>query len=374
MRVILLGGGSGGHFYPLIAVAQALRDIADEERIVSLDLLLMGDAPFDPSVMRDEGIAFEPIPAGKLRRYFSLRNFSDSLKTVHGIFRALWRFTLKPPDVVFSKGGYDSFPVLVAARLYRIPVMIHESDAVPGIVNQWAARFARRIAVAFPEAVHFFPTEKVALTGNPIRHSVLGGSQDEAFDIFQLESGIPTVLVLGGSQGAERINDIVLAMLAELIEHVQIIHATGPAHIEIVKGEADVVLGEGVHKKRYHPFGGLSPSQLRNASFVADVIVSRAGAGAIFEIAAWGIPAILIPLSGAAQDHQRENAYNYARTGGAEVVEEENLTPHLLQAEILKIIQDPKKKNEMKRAARNFARIDAASKIANELIRLGFHE
>lgn len=374
MRVILLGGGSGGHFYPLIAVAQALRDIADEERIVTLDLILMGDTPFDPDALREEGIAFVPISAGKLRRYFSLRNFSDSFKTVRGIFQALWRFTLNPPDIVFSKGGFDSFPVLVAARIYRIPVMIHESDAVPGVVNTWAARFARRIAVAFPEAVHLFPPEKVALTGNPIRHGVLGGSQDEAFDLFQLESGIPTVLILGGSQGAEKINDITLAMLNELVEHVQIIHSTGTMHIQNVQGEADVVLGEGIHKKRYHPFPLLTPSQLRNASFVADVIVSRAGGGAIFEIAAWGTPAILIPILGAAQDHQRENAYNYARTGGAEVVEEENLTPHLLQAEILKIIQDPKKKNEMKRAARNFARIDAASKIANELIRLGFHE
>jgi UDP-N-acetylglucosamine--N-acetylmuramyl-(pentapeptide) pyrophosphoryl-undecaprenol N-acetylglucosamine transferase len=373
MRIILLGGGTGGHFYPLIAVSRALRDIAEEERIVSLDLILMGERPYDPDAMREYNIQFEEIPAGKLRRYFSLLNFSDSIKTLHGIFRAFWHFTLRPPDVIFSKGGYDSFPVLVAARLYHIPVMIHESDAVPGMVNKWSSTFARRIGVSFPEAVHHFPPDKVALTGNPIRNDVLGGSHDEAFDMFELESGIPIVMVMGGSQGAEKINEVVLAMLPELIEKAQVIHSTGALNIESVKQEAEVSMGESPHKKRYHAYGFLNPGQLRNSSFVADVIVSR-GSSTIFEIAAWGIPSILIPLSHAAQNHQRENAYNYARTGAAEVVEEENLTPHVLMAEILKIIADGKRKNEMKQAARAFARIDAARKIANELLRLGMHE
>lgn len=374
MRIILLGGGTGGHFYPLIAVAHALREIAEEERIISLELVLMGEKPFDPEALREEGIAFEPIPAGKIRRYFSIRNFSDSIKTLRGIIRAVIKFTLKPPDIVFSKGGYDSFPVLVAARLYRIPVVIHESDAVPGMVNKWAAKFARRIGVSFPEAVHFFPLEKTALVGNPIRTSVLGGSHDEAFDIFDLESGIPTILVLGGSQGAQKINETLISLLPELLERAQVIHSAGATNFEGVKGEAEVVLASSLHKKRYHPFAFLAPSQIRDASFVADVIVSRAGAGSIFEISAWRVPSLLIPLAGSAQDHQRENAYNYARTGAATVVEEENLTPHILMSEIAKIIDNPKKRDEMKQAAGTFARIDAARKIADELLRLGLHE
>lgn len=374
MRIVLLGGGSGGHFYPLVAVARALRDIAEEERIVSMDIIMMGAKPFDPDALVEDNIQYEEVPAGKIRRYFSISNFSDSIRTIRGIFRAIWKITLHPPDVVFSKGGYDSFPVLVAARMYRIPIMIHESDAVPGVVNKWAGHFARRIGVSFPETVHLFPQEKVALIGNPIRISIIGGSHDEAFDMFNLESGIPTVLVLGGSQGAQKLNDAVISLLPELVERAQVIHSTGKDNYESVKGEADVSMGESVHKKRYHPFPLLNQSQLRNASLVSDVVVSRAGAGAIFEIAAWNVPAILIPITDSAQNHQRENAYNYARAGAAEVVEEANLTPHLLGAEILKIIGDESRKNDMRVAAKSFARVDAARKIASELIRLGLHE
>ncbi len=374
MRIILLGGGSGGHFYPLIAVAQELHSIAIEERIVSLELILMGDQPFDAKLLREERILFEEIPSGKVRRYFSLLNLFDSLKTLHGILRAIWKFTLHPPDLVFSKGGYDSFPVLVAARLYRIPVIIHESDSVPGAVNAWAAKFAKRIGVSFPETASFFPKEKVALVGNPIRRGVLGGSEDEAFDIFELESGVPILLVLGGSQGAEKINEVILSALSELVDIVEIIHSTGPSHGGEVQAEAGVILEKSIHKKRYHSYSYLAPTQLRNASFVSSVVVSRAGSGGIFEIAAWKMPSILIPLSHAAQDHQRQNAYNYARTGAAIVIEESNLTPHVLISEIRKIIERPEEQKKMQLAAGSFARIDAAQKIAREIIRLGIHE
>lgn len=374
MKVLLTGGGSGGHFYPLIAVAQALKKIAEEERIVSLDLTFAGASPFDEHILREEGIGFKHIPAGKIRRYFDLRNFSDLLKTLRGILRAIWSFTLWPPDIVFSKGGYDSFPVLIAARLYRIPVIIHESDAVPGAVNKWASKFAIRIGVSFPETAEFFPHEKVARVGNPIRHNILGGSEGEALDMFELEGETLTVLVLGGSQGSEPINETLISALDALVGKVQIIHSTGHANFENVKAEAGVVLEKSDHKKRYHPFPYLNPSQLRNAAYISGVAVARAGAGTIFELAAWRLPAILIPLPHAAQDHQRENAYNYARTGAAEVIEEANLTPHVFEAEITKIAGDEKRQKEMKKAAGNFARIDAAEKIAREIIQLGLHE
>ncbi len=374
MKIVLLGGGTGGHFYPLMAVARSLRDIAEEEHIVSLDLVLMGDKPFDPDVMREESVSFEMIPAGKIRRYFSFLNFTDSIKTLRGIFRALWRFTLHPPDIIFSKGGYDAFPVLVAARLYRIPVMIHESDAVPGVVNTWAATFARRIGVSFPEAAKYFPPDKVALVGNPIRPGILGGSSDEAYDIFNLETGVPIVFILGGSQGAQKINDIILSTLPELVEKVQIIHSTGVAHHDAIAKEAAVALGDSPHKSRYHHFPLMTASQLRNAAFMANVAISRAGAGSIFELAAWRLPTILIPIADSAQNHQRENAYNYARTGAAIVIEETNLTPHILISEIQKMITDTVRAAEMKQAAGTFARIDASRTIALELIRLGIHE
>jgi len=374
MKIILAGGGSGGHFYPLMAVARSLRDIADEERIISLDLMYMGDTPFDKHALDEEGIVYEYLPAGKMRRYFSLKNITDIFKTIRGIASALWKFTMRPPDLVFSKGGYGAYPILWAARIYRIPIMIHESDAVPGYVNTWSSKFASRIGVAFPEAVRFFPPEKTALVGNPIRRGLLGGSSDEAFDMFKLESGVPIVLVLGGSQGAQKINEAILAALPELVEHVQIIHSAGPLHFESVKNEANVALAKSQQKKRYHPFGSLDVGQLRNASFAADIIVSRSGAGHIFEIAAWGKPAILIPIANSPQNHARENAYNYARQGAAEVMEEANLTPHLLVSEITRIIHDTERKTSMKQAAESFAKIDAAQKIANEIIKLGIHD
>ena len=374
MRIVLLGGGSGGHFYPLIAVAHALRDIAEEERIVSLDLVLMGDKPFDIKELENENIQFDHVSTGKVRRYFSLRNFSDSLRTFRGIIQSLWKFTVHPPDVIFSKGGFDAFPALFAARIYRIPVMIHESDSIPGKVNSWSGKFARRIGISFPEAGKYFPSDKVALTGNPIRHAVLGGSRDEAFDMFGLESGVPIILILGGSQGSQKMNDTVVEMLPTLLEQAQVIHSIGGTDYESISGQAEVSLEENTHAKRYHPFPYMSAGQLRNASFVADCVTSRSGAGAIFEIAAWHAPAILIPLPNSAQDHARENAYDYARAGAAIVVEESNLTAHILEAEILKIVGDEKKKAEMKQAASAFARIDAARKIADELIRLGIHE
>lgn len=374
MKIILLGGGSGGHFYPLMAVVQALRKQAEENRIVTLELILMGEKPFDVEILREEEVYFEEIPAGKIRRYFSLWNLFDSIKTMRGIFRALWRFTVSPPDLVFSKGGYDSFPALVAARIFRIPVIIHESDAVPGIVNAWAAKFARRIGVSFPESAALFPQDKVALTGNPIRRNILGGSRDEALEMFNLETGIPTVLIFGGSQGAQKINDVLMLALLELVEFVQIIHVTGAGHIDAITAEAGIIIEKSIHKSRYHPYHFLKPPQLRNSTFIADLAVSRAGAGSIFEIAAWRLPAILIPLSLAAQDHQRENAYSYARTGSAEVIEESNLTPHVLISEIRKIVTDKKRSDGMKRAAGTFARIDAADKIAHEILHLGLHE
>ena len=373
MNVVLLGGGSGGHFYPLIAVADALRNIADAERIVSMNITFIGDTPFDEDALRQYEIQFEHISSGKYRRYFSLLNIVDIFKTIIGIFQAMWRFTLLPPDVIFSKGGHDAFPALFAARIYRIPVVIHETDSVPGVVNAWAAKFAKRVAVSFPEAAKYFPEEKVALTGQPIRKSILGGSREEAYDMFGLEEEIPIIFVLGGSQGSQKINDVFLAAAPELVEKVQVVHVTGKKLFSEVSGEITVALEKSEYKKRYHVYPYLNSSQIRNASFAANIVVCRPG-GTIFEVAVWQVPAILIPILKSPQSHQRENAYNYARTGAAIVVEESNLTPHLLIAEINKLIDDKEEQQKMQAAAQSFARIDAAEKIAQEVIALGIHE
>src|SRR3989344_4718561 len=346
MKILLAGGGSGGHFYPLIAVVRALRRTAEQENIAKIEFFLMSDDPIDADMLLEERIRFIKIPAGKLRRYFSLRHFGDSIKTFAGIFSAFWKLYKLVPDVIFSKGGYASFPTLIAAKILGIPVMIHESDTVPGLVNQWAGNWVNSIAVSFEESLQYFESKNVALVGNPIRPQVVGGNMLEA----------------------------ILSGLAEMVKKYQIIHQTGKNNFADVSGRADILLEKMDLKHRYHVFSFLDEGELRNASKAASIVVSRAAAGAIFEISAWGVPAILIPLPSAAQDHQRENAYAYARFGACEIIEETNLTPHLLMAQIDKILADKERVAKMNKAAQIFSRLDAAEKIGRELLKLGIHE
>ena len=196
----------------------------------------------------------------------------------------------------------------------------------------------------------------------------------EAIDYFKLEEGIPVILILGGSQGSERLNETILTGLADMVKKYQIIHQTGKNNFMDVTGRADILLEKIDLKHRYHAFPFFEEGELRNASKAASIVASRAGAGSIFEIAAWGLPAILIPLPSAAQDHQRENAYAYARSGACEVIEETNLTPHLLIAQIDKILADKERIAKMNKAAQIFSRLDAAEKIGRELLKLGIHE
>ena len=374
MIILLTGSGTGGHFYPLIAVARALRAVAEKEHIIKLELFFADDVPFDPQLLIEENIRFIKIPSGKLPRYASIRYLTSPLKIIAGIAIAFWKLYILLPDVVFSKGGYAAFPVLVAARILRIPVIIHESDAVPGKVNAWSARWATRVAISFPQSAEYFKASNVALTGNPIRHQIIGGTAEEALETFALEENVPVILVLGGSQGAERINEVILDMLPETIVRYQIIHQIGSRNIDEVQARSTVILRQSPFKHRYHTYGFLPEVDLRNASHIASIVITRAGAGSIFEAAAWRLPAILIPLPRAAQDHQRENAYAYARFGGCEVIEETNLTPHIVLSAVYKILGDPQKITTMKRAAQEFARLDAAERIAEEIIKIGIHD
>lgn len=370
MRILLTGGGTGGHFYPVLSVLRALKKIAEEERLVEMDLVYMSDSQFDPRVLREEGVKFVSVPAGKLRRYFSLLNFTDLFKTFFGILRAALYIFRQMPDVVFAKGGYSSFPALLSAKFFRIPVVIHESDAVPGKVNVWASKFAKRVGISFGESAKYFSKVQTALVGNPVRARVLGGNPKEAKAVFGQDSGAPAILVLGGSQGAAKINDVILEILPEILAEAKIIHQCGPNNMDEVSKRSSVVLEKNAYKDRYKLFAFLDEDTLRNAALVSDLIISRAGAGAIFEIAAWGKPSVIIPIRDSAQDHQRENAYAYSRAGGALVVEEANLTPHILLVEIKKILGDQTRRAQMSRAALAFAKPEAARTLAREIITL----
>ena len=374
MKILLTGGGTGGHFYPLIAVARSLQKEAELQSIARVDLYYMSDDPYDADMLLLDGIKFIKVPCGKARRYFSFKYLPDTIKTFTGLFMAFSRILLLLPDAIFSKGGYASFPALFWARFFRIPVLIHESDTVPGIVNTWSGKWADRIAVAFPETVKYFKGKNVALVGNPVRSQVLGGNVTEAVEYFKLEENLPLLLILGGSQGSERINEAVLTVLLDAVKTYQIIHQTGNKNFGEIQARSRILLEKSEFKSRYHPAPFLTEGESRNASRMASIVISRAGASAIFEIAAWGLPSILIPLPEAAQDHQRENAYAYAHSGSCEVLEESNLTPHILLALIEKILQNPEKNAKMRQSAQAFARLDAADEIARELLKLAIHE
>lgn len=375
MKVVLTGGGTGGHFYPCIAVAQEINAIAEEKNLLSPQLYYVGPTPYDRKALYENGIQFRQSPAGKMRKYFSLLNFWDIFKTGWGIVMATIQLFFIYPDVVFSKGGYASFPTLVAARLLRIPVVIHDSDSVPGRVSIWSGKFAKRIAIAFPEAASAFPFGKVALVGIPIRRELFTIAPEGGKEFLDLDGTIPTIVILGGSQGAERINDAIIDALPQLVENYQIIHQTGSKLLEEVTRTTKLVLEKSTHKRRYKPFDFLNPLALRMAAGAANLIISRAGATSIFEIALWGIPSIIIPIPETVSRDQRKNAFSYARSGAAIVVEEANLTPNLLLSEIERLMSNESKRKEMSKEAKEFAKPKAARKIAEEVVAIALaHE
>lgn len=368
MKIVFTGGGTGGHFYPIIAVAEKVNHIIDKEHIIGVKLYYLSDSPYDKEVLLENGLHFEKINSGKMRTYFSLRNFSDTFKIFFGTINAIFKLFSIYPDVVFGKGGYASFPTIFAARLLRIPVIIHESDSAPGRVNKWAGSFARKVAVSFSEAAAYFPTKSVAWTGQPIRTQIeTKGAKSEALEYFKLEPRVPVILILGGSQGAELINNTVLDALPRLLKGFQVIHQTGINNFKLVAGQANVVLAGNKLKPRYQSFAYLSSFQMKMAAGVATVIVSRAGS-ALFEIASWGVPSILVPFNNSNADHSRKNAFNYARAGACSVVEEMNLTANILSSEIERIIESQEDYERMAQSAKAFSKPGAAEKIAQELV------
>lgn len=368
MKILFTGGGTGGHFYPIIAVTQKVNEIIDREHIIGAKLYYMSDSPYDLELLKQNELLFESVGSGKMRMYFSFKNFSDSFKIFFGTLNAVWKLFSIYPDVVFGKGGYASFPAVCAARLLRIPVVIHESDAAPGRVNAWAGRFAARIAVSFPEAAERFPKDRTAWTGQPIRKEIeQPAAREAALEYWKLETDIPTIVILGGSQGAELINNTILDALPRLVENYQIIHQTGIRNWKTVAAEADVVLADNKNKSRYMPQAFLNVLELKMAAGAATLIVSRAGS-TIFEIASWGVPSVLIPFTKSNANHSKKNAYSYARAGAGSVIEEMNMTANILCSEIERILSDKQIYERMRQGAQAFAKPGAAEKIARELV------
>ena len=378
MKVVFTGGGTGGHFYPAIAIAEAVRDLARERRLIEPRLYYFAPTPFDEDALFENSIVFVRIPAGKMRRYRSFKNITGFLATGTGFLMALSALFRIFPDVIVSKGGYGSVPTVLAARVLGIPIIIHESDAKPGRANLLAAPFATRIAIAFPGAAAYFSKSargKIAQTGIPIRQEIIRLETEGARQYLDLDLSVPTILIIGGSQGSAKINETVLAALSELVSFANVIHQTGKELYDDVRTRSGVILGNNENAARYHAFPYLDALSLRRSAGTATVIVSRAGASAIAEIAAWKKPAILIPLPEEVSHDQRTNAYAYAHTGAAIVIEEQNLAPHVLISETRRVTGDPKLAEEMGEKGTSFNTADAARLIGTEVVKIALsHE
>ena len=371
MLIILTGGGTGGHIFPLIAVARKVKTLAKERGIEDIRFLYVG-ARFgrvSEEGLRREGVDQRYIMSSKLRRYISPLTIVDMIKFPFVIMQAIWILFWNMPDAVFSKGGYGSFPVVFASWLFFIPSrVIHESDTVPGISNRIGAKFAKRIGTAFQNAALRFPVEKTAVVGMPVREDLCNQDQKKARLFFEIVSNRKVVLIVGGSQGSKIINETIVQILPKLLAKYEVIHLCGPEQYGSVKGDAHAMIGDNPGGY-YHLYPFLT-EEMNFAFTLADIVISRAGATSIFELAACGKPSILIPLKSAAQDHQRINAYEYAKSGGTIVIEEDNLTPNLLLSNIIAIADDPVAIVRMASGAATFATQNAAELIAKEILEL----
>jgi len=372
LRIALTGGATGGHLFPLLAVATVLRREA-ETRHRQLELTYVGVPPFHRETLERSGVATYPIAATKLRRYLAVANFIDLLKFPLGLLQSLIILYRLMPDVLLSKGGPGSVQVVVAAWFFRIPILVHETDSIPGRANLISARLATRIGVSFEAAKEYFPAAKVALIGNPIDPDFDRITpQAEDYDNLKLDRQRPIVLVVGGSQGAQRINEVIVEAIPQLLPLAQVVHQIGEQRFQETRLEAEGFILEQVPAKKhdYHPFGFIPHEHLVLLLKMADLIISRAG-GSIFEIAAAGKASILVPLSAAVVGrHQIENAYAYANTGACTVIEEANLTSHILTSIVQKVLTDTNGREQMAVAARAFAKPAAAETVARELLYL----
>lgn len=365
MKILFTGGGTGGHVFPLVAIAREIRTIYPKK---DLEFYYLGpDDEFASILLTQEDFVMKTIMSGKIRRYSSYKNIIDILfKIPLGTIQSFFQMFLIKPDIVFSKGGSGSISATFSARLLKIPVFIHESDVVPGLSNQKTAKWAKKIFTSFPKTEYFNP-EKVTVVGNPIRKEILDGDKKVAGEMFNLTFSKPILLIIGGSQGAEAINDFVLLMINELLKDYEIIHVTGRENIKETENEAQVIMEKSL-EMYYHPVGFLDEEKVKHAYKAADLIISRAGSGSIFEIAAIGKPSFLIPLPSAAADHQSKNAYAYAETGAAEVIEQQNLKPNFFTDKLKLLFLHPEKLKEMSQAALTFAKPLAARAVAREIL------
>lgn len=313
-KIVLTGGGTAGHVTPNLAMVDSLKAAGYEiEYIGSYEGI-------EKSLAADYGLKYHGIATGKLRRYFDWKNFTDPFRVIKGFSEASKLMKEIKPDVVFSKGGFVSVPVVVAAGRKKIPVIIHESDMTPGLANKISFRYASKICCNFPETVDKLPKDKAVLSGTPIRKELFTGDKEKAKEFCGFTDDKPVIMVMGGSLGAVAVNNAVRSILPELLKEFNVIHLCG-------KGKLDESL---VNIPNYVQFEYIK-DELKDLFALSSLLVSRAGANAICEIAALAIPNILIPLpADVSRGDQVLNAASFAKQGFSEVIDEYDITDSLL--------------------------------------------
>ncbi len=323
-KILLTGGGTAGHVTPNMALIPGLKELGYE-------IQYMGSYDgIEKKLIEEMGIPYTGISSGKLRRYLSAKNFSDPFRVLKGFREAKVFMKQYRPDVVFSKGGFVSVPVVFAAKHYKIPVIIHESDMTPGLANKLAIPKAVKVCHNFPETAQYLPKNKSVYTGSPIRGELLTGNKLAGLDMCHFTANKPVIMVIGGSLGAVAVNNAVRSALPELLKNFQIVHLCG-------KGKVDASLE---NTPGYIQFEYIK-AELKNLFAMADIVISRAGANAICELLALKKPSILIPLSAnASRGDQLLNAASFNKQGFSEVIEEENLTDELLINTVNKVYEE----------------------------------
>lgn len=322
-KIILTGGGTAGHVTPNIALMPRLKELGYEIHYIG------SYQGIEKQLIEQQHIPYYGISSGKLRRYFDIKNFSDPFKVIKGYTQARRLIRRIAPDVIFSKGGFVSVPVILAAKHCKVPAIIHESDITPGLANKLAIPAARKVCCNFPETLQYLPKEKAVLTGSPIRNELMHGSARRAQELCGFTGNKKTILIIGGSTGSQVINNAVRSLLPQLTAQYQIIHLCG-------KGKLEPSL---TNQKGYVQFE-YAEKELRDFFALADLVVSRAGANAICEILALHLPNILIPLSAnASRGDQILNARSFEKQGFSYVIEEEQLSNDTLSKAISYVLE-----------------------------------
>lgn len=327
-RIVMTGGGTAGHVTPNIALMPALKE-------AGYDIQYIGSHNgIEKELIEAQGIPYTGIESGKLRRYFDPKNFSDPFRVIKGYAQALRLMHKLKPDIVFSKGGFVSVPVVLAAKTCGVPAIIHESDITPGLANRIAIKGARKVCCNFPETLKYLPADKAVLTGSPIRRELFSGNPEKAYKLcgFPAEKK-PVLLIIGGSLGSRAINEAVRKILPELLKSFYIIHLCG-------KGNLDETL---VGTSGYTQFEYVS-AELTDMLALADLAISRAGANSICELLALHKPNILIPLSAAAsRGDQILNAKSFEKQGFSYVIAEEDVTDEVLLSAVRDVFANRQK-------------------------------